>query len=406
MQTFPGWRNGYHVGWDSPYRFPNRDLYMGTYDEGSPEATDWQLKWMAEHGVDFFIDCWYAPVGCEGNPIKDSHLGYGIHDGYFNSQYSNSVKFAIANCSTPTSVQNFKDYYVPFWIENYFKDPRYMVIDNKPVLSIFAFYTWLNTLGSVAAVQDALGFLRTEAVNAGFAGVYIMTTYNGSNVTEMNSYNEQGIDYCYAYGFSTADINTMEAVMTNEKNAGSTLGVLPTLSSGWNKDAWDMTPDADDGFVSAADFQTLANWAKNTFMPSLPAGTLGRQMVMLGNWNEYGEGHYINPSALNGFGYLDALRSVFAANPTHTDTAPTSAQKLRMNTLFPKGWVGHSWNFDGNYSDTEGWGSLIHTGYTEYIIDMSTVAGWTGALKQLRIDPVNSGATTGTFKIDYIIITD
>lgn len=46
---------------------------------------------------------------------------------------------------------------------------------------------------------------------------------------------------------------------------------------------------------------------------------------------------------------------------------------------------------------------LPSSDYTEYLIDMSDVAGWTGTLKQLRIDP-NWGQTAGGFSIDYITI--
>ncbi len=46
---------------------------------------------------------------------------------------------------------------------------------------------------------------------------------------------------------------------------------------------------------------------------------------------------------------------------------------------------------------------LPNSDYTEYLIDMSGVAGWTGTLKQLRIDP-SWGQTNGGFSIDYITI--
>jgi RHS repeat-associated protein len=42
-----------------------------------------------------------------------------------------------------------------------------------------------------------------------------------------------------------------------------------------------------------------------------------------------------------------------------------------------------------------------NSGFTEYTIDMSTVAGWTGTLKRLRLDPADS---TGSFVVDYIRI--
>ncbi len=42
-------------------------------------------------------------------------------------------------------------------------------------------------------------------------------------------------------------------------------------------------------------------------------------------------------------------------------------------------------------------------GYTSYTIDMSTNAGWTGTIKQIRLDPVGS-ASSGTILIDYVEI--
>jgi hypothetical protein len=34
--------------------------------------------------------------------------------------------------------------------------------------------------------------------------------------------------------------------------------------------------------------------------------------VLLDNWNEFGEGHYLMPTREHGFGYLEAVRRVFA----------------------------------------------------------------------------------------------
>ncbi|WP_309120941.1 Ig-like domain-containing protein [Paenibacillus sp.] len=42
-------------------------------------------------------------------------------------------------------------------------------------------------------------------------------------------------------------------------------------------------------------------------------------------------------------------------------------------------------------------------GVTEYVLDLSTVPGWTGVLKQIRFDPVD-GATEGAFLLDYVRI--
>ena len=52
--------------------------------------------------------------------------------------------------------------------------------------------------------------------------------------------------------------------------------------------------------------------------------------------NEFGEGLFLMPSALTGFGYVDALRDVFTAGGPHVDVAPTREQRSRFTALFPK----------------------------------------------------------------------
>jgi hypothetical protein len=42
-----------------------------------------------------------------------------------------------ANAQAPKDLNAWNTYYVPYFIENFFKDDRYLVVDNKPVLSVF-----------------------------------------------------------------------------------------------------------------------------------------------------------------------------------------------------------------------------------------------------------------------------
>ncbi|MGB9797900.1 MAG: glycoside hydrolase family 99-like domain-containing protein, partial [bacterium] len=59
------------------------------------------------------------------------------------------------------------------------------------------------------------------------------------------------------------------------------------------------------------------------FLKSLPPSQLGSRMILLDNWNEWGEGHYIMPHREYGFGYLDAVREVFCDAPkNHIDLIP------------------------------------------------------------------------------------
>jgi hypothetical protein len=114
--------------------------------------------------------------------------------------------------------------------------------------------------------------------------------------------------------------------------------MIPSISVGWQTSPWDGTKDPGNGWTPLPQYKALARWAKDEFVPTLPQDWLGRRMLLLPNWNEFGEGHFLMPSALAGFGYLDALREVFVVGGAHEDLAPTEQQKRRFTALYPKDW--------------------------------------------------------------------
>ena len=70
--------------------------------------------------------------------------------------------------------------------------------------------------------------------------------------------------------------------------------------------------------------------------PSLDGSMLSRT-VLVDNWNEYAEGHYVAPTRHTGFGYLDALRNVFAAAAgPHRDVVPEEIGLGPYDSLFRK----------------------------------------------------------------------
>jgi len=485
MQSFfSGWRNGHQNGWEWIYRYPNHDPLIGFCDEGNREAMDWQLKYMAEAGINFFMDDWDANANAMqdvGYPMKEPAQEYtdgALHSGYFYAKYANNVKFAIADYSIQfLTAAKFENYIVPYWIEYYFRDPRYMTIDNKPVIGLGVLSQWATTLGSWAAVGTELNYLRQQLVNRGFAGaIFLGKISSTATATDLDNLDSAGVDYAYAYTWGTGNYVTMENKMIALRDSGSQLGIIPVVSQGWSGEAWDIPTS---GYVAPADFGTLCNWVQSTFQPTLPVGSLGKNLVLFGNWNEFGEGHYIAPTNLYGFGYVDQIRSVFTG-ASIVDQAPTAAQKARINILYTRSWDGRVWGFDSIYSDAEGWtvnyqvtnfaqshGYLNGTisggdpsiisrdgfsidasqysliiirmknssagtvgrvyfitdqdgvftqakslsfpiipndpSYTEYAVNMYGVPGWNGThIRQLRIDPVDDGTSTGTFSIDWI----
>ncbi|MGO4545440.1 Ig-like domain-containing protein [Paenibacillus sp. 2TAB23] len=390
IQGCPIWREGNHLGWDTITPYSEREPYLGYYDEGNPETADWEIKWMVEHGIDYQVSCWFRPTFGDGVPIKEPYLHNSLHDGFFNAKYSNQSKFAIMwenAASRAKDSEDFRSNIVSYWIEYYFKDPRYMVIDNKPVLSIYS----LNALkrdfgGTLEGVKAEMDYLRNAVKALGFDDIILLITSSASDPTSMSDRKQAGFDAVYAYSWDSmgGHAEVQKSYMTAQRDTGI-IDALPMISMGRDDLAW----GGQEGYYATpSEFQGVAQWTKDTLQPSMPAGSLGKKMVMLDNWNEFGEGHFIMPAGLAGFGYLDAIRNVFTSGTAHTDVQPTQAQKDRINSLHPRDRVltlktptppaitdeyGLFWGFDTD-GDMEGW----------------------SVEKQIIIDEVNEGAYSGT----------
>ncbi len=343
VQSAPIHREGVcYTGWDWVQR--NREPFLGWYDEGSPEVSDWEIKWQVEHGIEYELYCWYRPNSGFGNPIKEGPCDGAIIKGLFNARYSHLKKFAImyedqqGDIATwgKTDPEDFKNNIIPYWIEYFFKDPRYFLIDGKPLLSIYSVASFIKNFGGVEGARKGLATLREQCIQAGFPGVVILTEERDAEVDLLTTMKSIGADYCYAYTWTAKDRSTQRKRNQAESAAAASagLGMLPMLSVGWETSNWDGPKGP--GWLSASEYRKQALWLKNEFMPSLPADSLGRRMLMLDNWNEFGEGHWIMPSRLVGFGYLDALRDVFTAGGAHKDVVPTEQQKRRFTVLYPK----------------------------------------------------------------------
>ncbi len=133
-----------------------------------------------------------------------------------------------------------------------------------------------------------------------------------------------GLDYTFAYCWHVQNNPSPEqAIEAQLQSIRKTqqLGILPqvvTVSQGWS--GW-----RDEGSIwkiPPKEYEALLHQAKD-FVGTLPKDQLGGRMLLLDNWNEWGEGHYIAPHREFGFGYLDAVRNVFAptAGP-HRDLVP------------------------------------------------------------------------------------
>jgi len=277
-----------------------------------------------------------------------------------------------AAASKVSGSDDFRNNLVPYWMEYYFKDPRYLVVDNKPVIGIYGYTPLKNSLGGTAeSLKVEMDYLRQACKDAGFDDVIILISSSGADSALMSDMQNAGMDavFAYSWGLFAGKEKLQKIKLEQQRDVGS-LDVIPVISMGRDDRAWGGPV----GYYSTPEeFQSTAQWVKNSFIPSLEAESTGRKLILLDNWNEYGEGHFILPAGLNGFGYLDAIRNVFTEGGDHTNVLPTQVQKERIRGLYPEGRVISSktievppitdigsinysklWDFNTN-GDSEGW---------------------------------------------------
>ena len=334
------WKEGdAYAGWDYVFPFAERrQPYLGWYDEGSPEVADWEIKWQVEHGIDFEQYCWYRPDDAKNRPIKSGVLEHGIRDGLFRAKYSHLKQFTIMYTNSGagrTNADDWQRHIIPYWIEYFFQDPRYLKIDGRPVLAIYHLGNFLTDFGGIDGAADAITVLHKACRDAGLPGVIILCEERYAKQASIEQMKAIGIDHCYAYTWITGDVDRQRKMLLAQRDVASevTLGVVPSVSVGWEPTPWGK---GGDGWATVEQYEGLLKWTKDVYMPTLPENGLGRRMVLLPNWNEFSEGHFIMPSRLGGFGYLDALRNVFSDGGLHEDVIPTPRQRARLNLLYPR----------------------------------------------------------------------
>jgi len=323
----PLWEREHPEMWNQLTIHPERMPALGLYDQKNPEVADWETKWATEHGISFFIYCWYRTQ--QGCPVE-TKFSSAIHDAFLHSRFRDKMKFTIMwenQHRGKAGVDNEKDLFenlFPFWMETYFKHPSYLKVDNKPVLFIYRPDYLIHDLGSEDAVKTALNTMRALAKQAGFDGLSILGEYRGVDPAVITLFKRLGLDYTFAYCWPVQDSPPPEIVIKKQLELitqTEALGILPqviTVSqawSGWRDEGsiWKLPP---------ADFKKLLQRVK-PIVQRQPKGSLGNRMLLLDNWNEWGEGHYIAPYREYGFGYLDAVRDVFGKRRTaHEDIVP------------------------------------------------------------------------------------
>ena len=340
---YPAWQKGmagFHKGFDDLHAFPERTPLLGYYDGESPAACDFEIKWALEHGVNCFIYCWYRKKDNMGKPLTKSSLRLGetLHDGFFNAKYQHMMNFAIMfeaqNDWGGTDRKDLLENLMPFWIDNYFSRDNYLKIDGKPVVFFYDGHDQIkNAFSSSEEQRQTFDDCREMAKEAGFEGLIFAIEYRADDMLPIDDYRARGYDFSYAYCWRVKKTDLTNDDVIEEQIRKNLLRkeqipdfFCPTVSCMWDptprfysmptrftlerhSPLWKLTPE---------EFRYLLRRVVE-LTEDMPQDSYARRLLMLDNWNEWDEGHYIMPSHEFGFGYLQAVREELTARDNLPD---------------------------------------------------------------------------------------
>lgn len=408
------WRTGKHqLGWDKIKPWSERESVLGFYDEGNPEVNDWETKYMTEHGVDFQMFCWFKPDGSYANPIKEPNWSYALEDGLKMSKYKDMQKytFTFENLTASiTSPEMFKEFVVPYWIEYYFKDPNFYRYNNKPVVNIYHVQYFIEQLSggrgsgvtekSIVVAKETLQWFEEECKRQGFDGVELwtaaVTDSNGIGTVGFDVLKELGFDCGCPYGYDAeqgANLSYLQSTLLRGKE--NNFDVVGLVSTGMDSEPC----SGKKGIMTDIEtFDDMCAWIADEYTLKLAEGEHGKNVVMIDNWNEIGEGHYVHPMK-SGYGWtrMDSIRRHFCNESeadVHEHEVPTENQQSRIQVLYDqtrKGYLTSSGTGSEKYPTKVVKGWYFNTGFDGWSFNStSEVKNEDGAIHLKATQPIGS----------------
>lgn len=321
------------------HRQPKIPLNNNYYDLADESAVTW--KWQAELAREYGIygfciyHYWFGEKQLLEKPMEIllAHPEIDIHycicwanETWTRAWYEKYTDILIEQTYGKEGewIQHF-EYLLPF-----FKDKRYIKIYNKPLVNIYH-------SSEIKDLEDMKACWTKLAVKAGFDGIYLVSANTGSVLDERNAvdayYNfEPGftlkhnlplIEYAKYMGktYLRSRYNKLFHKEILERIINTKI-IYKAIESGKQADRtefpgtfprWDNTPRH--GYkgllythASAELFQRHLEKLKSKVLKD------PLDFLYINAWNEWGEGAYLEPDMLDGYRYLEALKSVAGEN--------------------------------------------------------------------------------------------
>lgn len=295
MQSFPMFTEGTSVGWDWINDAPGRKPLLGFYDGQLPETADWTIKWLAEHGIDYQWFVWHQFAQL-GQPVQYSGEDPTVQDGYMHAKYADILKYGILWENASSNIygsdraanrESFLAYTVPYWLEYFLKDSRYVQLNGRPLIGIYSYSTLASAFGSPSEIKQLFDSFREMCSQNGVGDpIIVQHVAAGTSEAALDEMYQSGIDavYMYAQGdpYPEAQADANAGLCANAKN----MQYIPSFTMGYDAFAWGRGTNVK---LTGGQFYECLQHAKDNLLPDLPNRIGGtKKPVMLTTWDEFG----------------------------------------------------------------------------------------------------------------------
>lgn len=316
---FPGWRGGAQDdSWKPITAFNDRQPAIGWYDSGSTAVMTRQLDQMRRHGIDYVAFDWFW----DGDHV---HADQAVR-AYLQVPQSD-VSFSLLWANDKPFTQDQWHAIVQFWIDHYFRSPKYLRVNGKPVVFVLTYQgmaqnaaTQKTTVAAYVATAQRMAraaglpglymvadlddlstaLADEEAVKAGFSAVSAYNMHRGPWRGERPGW------FKLTQGYPALD----RAYRQNWAEAfRGPLDVVVPMVSGWDRRPWGGSADPlhDRSIATPAQFGQHLAAARATMLAHGAKSRLG----VICCWNEFGEGSFIEPTVGEGDAKLRQIARVF-----------------------------------------------------------------------------------------------
>lgn len=322
------------------HQWPRTPLW-GYCDEADPAVMAQQIDAAADHGVNVFIYDWYwyddrpfqeqclndGFLGAPNRRRMKFYLMWANHDANYLWDYRNSSAFGDTVVWRGSVARAQFEPMAKRLIQKYFHLPEYYTIDGKPVFMIYDVQNLISGLGGMQQAKDALDWWKAEAVRQGLPGLHLQLALQGAAASNLSGVDAKlgkaaegyltglpfdSVSHYQFVHFTNID-RTYEQIIPDvvrewERMKTCPVPYFPHVSIGWDNNP--RFAEFRPGIIrdnTPQQVERLLRLARE-FMDAYQQTPL----LTVNSWNEWTESSYLQPDDRFGYGYLEAVKRVFA----------------------------------------------------------------------------------------------